>query len=120
MGESSGTLNFYRNDGTPSAPRFTLVSDEWEGIRPGRRSVPRLADLDADGDLDLVVGTEAGPPAIYLNRGSRTAWAFELAGSAPDWPAFSAPAFGDLTGDRVPDLVVGGGSGGVQLYLGRR
>ncbi len=119
VGESSGTLNFYRNDGTPSAPRFTLVSDEWEGIRPGRRSVPRLADLDADGDLDLVVGTEAGPPAIYLNRGNRTAWAFELAGSAPDWPAFSAPAFGDLTGDRVPDLLVGGGSGGLQLYLGR-
>jgi len=120
VGESSGTLNFYRNDGTPSAPRFTLVSDEWEGIRPGRRSVPRLTDLDGDGDLDLVVGTEAGPPAIYLNRGSRIAWAFEPGGSAPDWPAFSAPVFGDLTGDRAPDLLVGGGSGGLQLYLGRR
>ena len=120
VGESSGTLNLYRNDGTPSAPRFTLVSDEWEGIRPGRRSVPRLADLDVDGDLDLIVGAEAGPPAIYLNRGTRTAWAFELVPSAPDWPAFSAPALGDLTGDHVPDLLVGGGSGGLQLYLGRR
>src|SRR5690606_9588686 len=38
IGEASGEVNFYRNDGSASEPRFTLVSDAFEGIDVGRRS----------------------------------------------------------------------------------
>ncbi|HWA16053.1 MAG TPA: FG-GAP-like repeat-containing protein [Gemmatimonadales bacterium] len=119
IGEASGTVNYYRNDGTKAAPKFTLVSEEWEGIKAGRRSVPRLVDLDGDGDLDLVVGNEAGQPLVYRNTGTKQAPKLTLESGSADWPAFSAPLFADLDGDGKIDLLMGTASGGLVYYRGR-
>ena len=113
VGEASGSVNYYRNDGTPSGAKFALVSDEWEGIQAGRRSAPRVVDLDADGDLDLVVGNESGTPLVYRNTGSPKAPAFRREAASVEWPPLGAPAFGDLDGDGDPDALVGTASGGV-------
>jgi hypothetical protein len=116
IGEASGALNYYRNDGSRSAPRFTLVSDEWEGIREGRRSAPRLADLDGDGDLDLVIGTEAGSPVVLRNGGTRSAPRFVRESHELLLPPLTVPAFGDLDGDGDTDLLVGNAGGGLLHY----
>ncbi len=120
VGESSGALNFYENVGTPLEPRFELVSDEYEGIDAGRRSAPALLDADGDGDLDLVLGTEADGILYYRNDGTPYTPGFTPAESpfpaADALPAFVTPAFGDLDGDGDLDLVTGGGGGGVYLF----
>ena len=118
IGESSGTLNYYRNDGTRAAPDFRLVSDQFQDIDIGRRSIPALVDYDGDGDLDLAVGTEAAGIRIYLNEGTRAAPVFvETEPFGHPVPTFVAPAFTDLDGDGDLDLVAGGNGGGLTVYL---
>jgi hypothetical protein len=121
LGQANGAIVFYRNAGTPKAPRFELVSDRQDDLKAGRRSVPQLVDLDGDGRLDLIVGRESGGLVAYRNAGSAAAPRFvEAPALALDLPPGSAPVFADLTGDGVPDLVAGTTSGGLRFYRGVR
>ncbi len=117
IGESSGTLNYYRNDGTVRAPAFVLVSDTWEAIDIGRRSAPFLVDVDRDGDLDLLIGSEIDGVSLYRNEGRPSAARFVRdTAFAIDAPALATPTAADLNGDGQLDLLVGGVGGGVLYY----
>jgi hypothetical protein len=120
VGESSGTINFFRNDGTPAEPRFTMVTDEYEGMDVGRRSAPALGDLDGDGDLDLLIGSEDGP-VVYRNDGTRREprWVLDtsLARSLA-LPPFAIPAIFDIDRDGKVDIVSGSIGGGIVVLRG--
>ena len=138
-----GTVSYYRNEGTATAPDFVKQSGvhALSGVRTvladrsADSAYPVLADVDADGDLDLVVGGRIPPDGgegaqnvlFFRNDGSPTSPTFTYvqeaenpfsalaARDASDNPVAPTIALGDVTDDgageaftvgAVPDSLV--------------
>ncbi len=120
IGEASGQLNYYRNDGTRTEPRFTLVSDNFQEIDVGRRSHPLLIDLDGSGSHDLLIGSDTGTLELWRRVGTGSDVRFERdPGFELRSDANLAPTLGDLFGKGRPSLITGGDGGGLRLFLAR-
>ena len=113
-GESSGEVNLWRNDGTAAAPSFSLVTDTLLSIDVGRRSAPALADLNGDGRVDLIVGSESGETRVWW--GTAALDRFDEAGAIA-LPGIAAPAFADVDADGDLDFLTGEIAGGLRLYV---
>ena len=125
VGESTGTVLYYKNTGTASAPIYTLQSgaaNPLNGQDLGSDTSPALVDIDGDGDLDMVVGEKDGGFNFFKNTGTASAPVFALQSGASDPftginPSnYSAPSFGDLDGDGDLDMVTGTHGGTVLYY----
>lgn len=119
-GTASGPLNYYVNTGTLSSPTWTASSSPFGGVLDvGAASSPFLFDFDDDGDLDLVSGSQLGDIKYYKNIGSWSAPAWEPDHGrfgAIDHSIYSAITTGDVTGDSLPDAVVGDMNGGLFFH----
>jgi Ca2+-binding RTX toxin-like protein len=128
LGRTEGTLSpFRRNEDGSYAPMDGLdgnPANPFSGIDVGLYSIPHFADLDFDGDADLVVGGNAGTLSAFRRNADGSYTPMNgLSGNPADPFAGinvgydSAPVFADLSGDSIPDLVVGSGTGTLSLYV---
>ncbi|MEQ1732249.1 MAG: FG-GAP-like repeat-containing protein [Bacteroidia bacterium] len=62
-------LDYYRNTGTASAPKFTLVTTDVDSIsKINKKNLhATFGDLDNDGDLDMIIGESTGKFMHYQN-----------------------------------------------------
>ena len=125
VGEEDGVLNYYENTGTASTPTYTAragTANPFNGIDVGLRSAPTFADIDGDGDQDLVVGEFIGTLRYYENTGTASDPVYtERSGTANPFNGIivnltSAPTFADIDGDGDPDLVFGEDNGTLNYY----
>lgn len=112
-GEQFGNFKYFQNVGTASVPSFTtLVTNPFGLSDIGFASKVSFADLDFDGDLDLLAGEKTGNWKYFQNIGTATSPSFSAPVSNPFGLVdvgygYSSPAFVDLDFDGDMDLVSG-------------
>ncbi|MFN6516408.1 MAG: beta strand repeat-containing protein [Nostoc sp. CreGUA01] len=121
VGNYYGNTLFYRNNGTATAPSFTLEATNPFGLTDvGSIATPTLADIDGDGDLDAFVGNRDGNTLFYRNTGTTTAPSFTLETTNPfgltDVGSVAQPTFADIDGDGDLDAFVGNRDGNTLFY----
>jgi hypothetical protein len=117
VGAASGTGTLYRNTGSASSPNFV----EAEVLAEiDDRAAPTLYDVNDDGQLDLLLGTER-ELLLLENEGTSDAPSF----SSPRTialkgiPLRATPDSGDLNNDGQAELVLGTKRGGIVLFQPR-
>jgi len=119
-------LYHFENTGGPGQQQFALRSKRFlDGIDIGENSIPAVADIDGDSDLDLLVGNEAEPASdnnsrLHFFRNEGSALLPILTHADTNYLALEmgynyAPTFVDIDADGDQDLVLGEWSGNLNL-----
>ncbi|MBI1305761.1 MAG: T9SS type A sorting domain-containing protein [Bacteroidetes bacterium] len=79
IGEVNGTLRLYNLLGSGKSTTAQLVSKNSFNIDVGSAATPHIADVDGDGDADLLIGCYEGNTFYFRNDATGTIPAFTLA-----------------------------------------
>lgn len=139
INEDVNNVLLYTNIGDSSNMQLSYTRNNFinrQSIDHGTGSYPRLIDVDGDGLLDILIGNTGffdsfNPLPFWVKRKSQLAY-FKNAGT-PQMPSFEFvtndfsnlgqyefhgmyPAFGDLTGNGVPDMIAGAMNGRLNYF----
>ncbi len=84
---------------------------------PGAATGAWAADIDTDGDLDIVVGATQGAPIVLRNNGDGT---FAARAAFPEIARLRDFVWADFDGEGVPDAALLDADGTVRLFLNQR
>lgn len=135
VGKQDGRISRFENTGRPGAPIWKLIEEnivatlftrtkggvkerQRRQIDVGSYAAPALADIDQDGDLDLVVGSAIGKLILFRNVGTDSLMSLELETDAfvpPNFGTRVVPVLADINGDLAYDLLIGNAAGSVFL-----
>jgi hypothetical protein len=121
-GNFIGRMALYENVGNSELPAFQLVTRNYSDLEIyGFRSLhPTFGDIDADGDIDLLIGEENGFIHLFKNTAGAGATAtFILTGpnfQGIDVGKFSTPQLVDVNEDGLLDLIIGEENGNLNFY----
>jgi FG-GAP-like repeat len=119
IGNEDGYLIYYENLGNSTQPQWTEVYNYFDSLDVGYNCVPAFADLDFDGDYDLLAGGGSRKAHYYENvDGTWVEDTTMVEGIITKQNA--APAFADLDGDGDQDLILGSYDGNFDYYENMR
>lgn len=114
-------FHFYRNAGSNQEPFYLLETKNFVPmIDAGSRSAITTADVDGDGDQDMIIGSAGGTVTVHRNTGSTSVPAFTV---QPDATFSLAGDFyltvtaGDINADGKPDLLCGNFNGRLKAFV---
>ncbi|MEZ4700933.1 MAG: FG-GAP-like repeat-containing protein [Rhodothermales bacterium] len=103
-----GGVALFRQDSLGAFTRVTL---------PGSYTDVWAADVDSEGDIDLVLAVPGAPPRVLRNNGDGT---FAPLPAFADVGEARAFAWADMDGDGDPDAVFADAAGALHAYLNQR
>jgi hypothetical protein len=121
VGEANGNIQYYENTGSASSPAFSAPQSLPFGLTAAYSfAYPTFADLDQDGDMDLLINEIYGNFQYYENTGTASAPAFSAQQTNP-FGITAAPDIGlsalvDIDGDGDYDIMTSGYYGNLYFY----
>lgn len=117
---SAGNISYYRNTGTSTSPAFGLVTDSFGGfgfVFDNRNASLALADINGNKQNRLILATRTGQLRLYQlpAQPTQSATLLDTLGTLPSSGLNPVLAAGDLTGDGLPDLILGSLAGGLRF-----
>lgn len=127
VSKNSGNVEFHQNVGSTTSPIYELKSEAFGGIDVDferRAQGMVVADLNADQKPELVMGDLLGRLRVYQNfttlatLKSDSSLIFNAFNSKSEFIRIGVGLFlaaGDVNGDQLPELLIGGNTGGIRF-----
>ncbi|QJX00863.1 FG-GAP-like repeat-containing protein [Frigoriglobus tundricola] len=112
-----GGLKFYHQSGDGSFRDGTAETKLAAAVVKGDYAAALAADVDLDGDLDLILASRTGPPLFLRNNFDKT---FTAQPIFPEVDGARALAWADLDRDGAPDAVILDSKGHLHVYANER
>jgi hypothetical protein len=126
IGDNIGQLHYFENTAAVNQPaQFNSHVSFYKSIDVGNSAYPQLVDVNKDGLIDLVIGSQNGKLSYYKNTGTLSSPNFSLQTNFFGEVDVRQTSIGSITGYSMPflfndanslKLLVGSEIGNVYLY----
>jgi tetratricopeptide (TPR) repeat protein len=113
----AGGVRFYRQDAPSAFTDVTHLTRLPTAILNGNYTGGWAVDIEADGDLDLILGSRTGDPRVLRNDGDGT---FTPIYPFRDISGIRGFVWADLNGDGNPDASLVDGAGRLRVFINQR